>query len=117
MHWTKKELIPFQEKMNSLLVHPFKPQQGIRASLTVNTLQFSSVQQVRNQLDSSAPARKRGKEREGGKKKKTSSMKKIILAEKARKLAERQEAAARREKRIKDGVRLEPLPQTEFRKA
>ena len=64
---------------------------------------------MRNQLDSSAPARKRGKEREGGKKKRKSLMKKIIMAEKARKRGEREEAAARRQKRIQDGVHLEPL--------
>jgi len=36
-------------------------------------------------------------------------MKKIIMAEKARKRGEREEAAARRQKRIQDGVHLEPL--------
>jgi len=61
---------------------------------------------VRNQLDSSAPAKKRGKEREGGKKKRKSVMKKIIIAEREKR---RSEAEKRREERIKQGVTLKPL--------
>ena len=55
---------------------------------------------VRNQLDSTAPERKRGKEREGGKKKRKTLMKKIILADRER----------RREERLKSGAILKPLP-------
>ena len=54
---------------------------------------------VRNQLDSTAPMRKRGKEREGGKKKKKTLMKKIIIADRER----------RREERLKTGITLKPL--------
>merc|ERR1740123_983988 len=61
---------------------------------------------VRNQLDSSAPTKKRGKEREGGKKKRKSVMKKIIIAEREKR---RSEAEKRREERIKQGVTLKPL--------
>jgi len=50
---------------------------------------------VRNALDSSAPLRKRGKEREGGKKKRKTVLKKAILAERARK-KELREAAEQR---------------------
>ena len=64
---------------------------------------------VRNQLDSSAPTKKRGKEREGGKKKKKTLLKKIILAERSRKKILREEAEKRRENRIKEGVFLKPL--------
>merc|ERR1711974_231488 len=64
---------------------------------------------VRNQLDSSAPTKKRGKEREGGKKKKKTLLKKIILAERLRKKTLRDEAEKRREDRIKEGVFLKPL--------
>lgn len=55
---------------------------------------------VRNQLDSSAPTKKRGKEREGGKKKKKTLMKKIILTEKAERRRRREEAEMRRIERI-----------------
>ena len=55
---------------------------------------------VRNQLDSSAPTKKRGKEREGGKKKKNTLMKKIILTEKAERRRRREEAEMRRIERI-----------------
>merc|ERR1711953_283750 len=68
---------------------------------------------VRNQLDSSAPTKKRGKEREGGKKKKKTLLKKIILAERQRKKTLREEAEKRRENRIKEGVFLKPLQPTE----
>ena len=61
---------------------------------------------ARNQLDSSAPAKKRGKEREGGKKKRKSVMKKIIIAEREKR---RTEAEKRREERIKQGITLKPL--------
>ena len=61
---------------------------------------------ARNQLDSSAPAKKRGKEREGGKKKRKSVMKKIIIAEREKR---RKEAEKRREERIKQGITLKPL--------
>ena len=64
---------------------------------------------VRNQLDSSAPTKKRGKEREGGKKKKKTLLKKIILAERLRKKTSRDEAERRRQDRIKEGVFLKPL--------
>ena len=64
---------------------------------------------VRNQLDSSAPTKKRGKEREGGKKKKKTLLKKIILAERLKKKTLRDEAEQRREGRIKEGVFLKPL--------
>jgi len=64
---------------------------------------------VRNQLDSSAPTKKRGKEREGGKKKKRTLLKKIILAERLRKKTARDEAEKRREDRIKEGIFLKPL--------
>jgi len=66
---------------------------------------------VRNQLDSSAPTKKRGKEREGGKKKKKTLMKKIILADREKRKILREEAEKRREDRIKAGVSLKPLPQ------
>jgi len=65
---------------------------------------------VRNQLDSSAPTKKRGKEREGGKKKKKTLMKKIILADREKRKILREEAEKRREDRIKAGVSLKPLP-------
>eukprot|EP00090_Calanus_glacialis_P015003 TRINITY_DN23891_c0_g1_i1.p1 TRINITY_DN23891_c0_g1~~TRINITY_DN23891_c0_g1_i1.p1 ORF type:complete len:1004 (-),score=355.52 TRINITY_DN23891_c0_g1_i1:281-3292(-) len=65
---------------------------------------------VRNQLDSSAPSKKRGKEREGGKKKKKTLMKKIILADREKRKVLREEAEKRREDRIKAGVSLKPLP-------
>merc|ERR1719447_2469777 len=68
---------------------------------------------VRNQLDSSAPTKKRGKEREGGKKKKKTLLKKIILAERLRQKTLRDEAEKRRESRIKEGVFLKPLQPTE----
>merc|ERR1711953_668601 len=68
---------------------------------------------VRNQLDSSAPTKKRGKESEGGKKKKNTLLKKIILAERLRKKTLREEAEKRRENRIKEGVFLKPLQPTE----
>merc|ERR1711913_81093 len=55
---------------------------------------------LRNQLDSSAPARRRGKEREGGKKKRKTLMKKIILADREK----------RREARLRSGETLKPLP-------
>ena len=51
---------------------------------------------VRNALDSSAPLRKRGKEREGGKKKRKTVLKKTILAERARN-KELREAAEKRQ--------------------
>jgi len=54
-----------------------------------------TVVTVRNALDSSAPQRKRGKEREGGKKKRKTVLKKTILAERARK-RELREAAEQR---------------------
>jgi len=69
----------------------------------------STSKLVRNQLDSSAPTKKRGKEREGGKKKKKTLLKKIILAERLRKKTLRDEAEKRREERIKGGVFLKPL--------
>ena len=69
----------------------------------------TAVKVVRNQLDSSAPSKKRGKEREGGKKKKKTLLKKIILAERLRKKLAREEAEQRREERIKAGVFLKPL--------
>ena len=65
---------------------------------------------VRNQLDSSAPTKKRGKEREGGKKKKKTLLKKIILADRAKKKQAREDAEKRREDRIKAGVTLKPIP-------
>lgn len=55
-----------------------------------------TVRAVRNALDSSAPLRKRGKEREGGRKKRKTVLKKTILAERARK-KEQREAAEKRE--------------------
>ena len=55
---------------------------------------------VRNKLDSSAPTKKRGKEREGGKKKKKTLMKKIILSEKEERRRGRAEAEVRRLERI-----------------
>ena len=55
---------------------------------------------VRNQLDSSAPTKKRGKEREGGKKKKNTLMKKIIITEKEERRRRREEAEMRRIERI-----------------
>jgi len=69
------------------------------------------VRAVRNQLDSSAPTKKRGKEREGGKKKKKTLMKKIILADREKRRLLREEAEKRREERIKSGISLKPLPQ------
>merc|ERR1712013_398558 len=69
------------------------------------------VKSVRNALDSSAPTKKRGKEREGGKKKKKTLMKKIILADREKRRLLREEAEKRREERIKAGVSLKPLPQ------
>ena len=69
----------------------------------------STSKLVRNQLDSSAPTKKRGKEREGGKKKKKTLLKKIILAERLRKKTLRDEAEKRRKERIKEGVFLKPL--------
>jgi len=69
------------------------------------------VKSVRNALDSSAPTKKRGKEREGGKKKKKTLMKKIILADREKRRLLREEAEKRREDRIKAGVSLKPLPQ------
>merc|ERR1719431_1263556 len=69
------------------------------------------VKSVRNTLDSSAPTKKRGKEREGGKKKKKTLMKKIILADREKRRLLREEAEKRREDRIKAGVSLKPLPQ------
>merc|ERR1719431_860028 len=71
------------------------------------------VKSVRNALDSSAPTKKRGKEREGGKKKKKTLMKKIILADREKRRLLREEAEKRREDRIKAGVSLKPLPQKE----
>jgi len=71
------------------------------------------VKAVRNALDSSAPTKKRGKEREGGKKKKKTLMKKIILADREKRRLLREEAEKRREERIKAGVTLKPLPQLE----
>eukprot|EP00092_Neocalanus_flemingeri_P022511 GFUD01024412.1.p1 GENE.GFUD01024412.1~~GFUD01024412.1.p1 ORF type:complete len:1026 (+),score=376.63 GFUD01024412.1:135-3212(+) len=68
------------------------------------------VKTVRNQLDSSAPSKKRGKEREGGKKKKKTLMKKIILADREKRKLAREEAEKRREDRIKAGISLKPLP-------
>ena len=58
-------------------------------------------------MDSTAPKRKRGKERETGKKKKKSVMKKIIIAEREMK---RLEAEKRRNERIKKGIIMKPLP-------
>ena len=55
---------------------------------------------VRNQLDSTAPERKRGKERESGKKKRKTLMKKIILADREK----------RREERLRSGKTLKALP-------
>ena len=55
---------------------------------------------MRNKLDSSAPTKKRGKEREGGKKKKKTLMKKIILSEKEERRRGRAEAEVRRLERI-----------------
>ena len=66
-----------------------------------------SKSSVRNKLDSTAPARKRGKEREGGKKKKKTVMKKIIIAEREKR---RHEAEMRREERIQKGIVMKPLP-------
>jgi len=68
------------------------------------------VKNVRNQLDSSAPSKKRGKEREGGKKKKKTLMKKIILADREKRKLAREDAEKRREDRIKAGISLKPLP-------
>jgi hypothetical protein len=56
-----------------------------------------TVVAVRNALDSSAPQRKRGKEREGGKKKRRTVLKKTILAERARKRELREAAEQRKE--------------------
>jgi hypothetical protein len=56
-----------------------------------------TVVAVRNALDSSAPQRKRGKEREGGKKKRRTVLKKAILAERARKRELREAAEHRKE--------------------
>ena len=67
----------------------------------------ATPKQVRNQLDSSAPTKKRGKEREGGKKKKKTLLKKIILAERLRKKNLRNEAEKRREG--DHSVRCSPL--------
>merc|ERR1711974_130000 len=64
---------------------------------------------VRNQLDSSAPSRRRGKEREGGKKKKKTLMKKIILADREKRKLARKEAEERRTERIAAGIKLKPL--------
>lgn len=47
---------------------------------------------VRNQLDSTAPVRRRGKEREGGKKKRPTLMKKIILVDREKRKMARKEA-------------------------
>jgi len=68
------------------------------------------VRNIRNQLDSSAPSKKRGKEKEGGKKKKKTLMKKIILADREKRKLAREEAEKRREDRIKAGISLKPLP-------
>jgi len=68
------------------------------------------VKTVRNQLDSSAPSKKRGKEKEGGRKKKKTLMKKIILADREKRKLAREEAEKRREDRIKAGISLKPLP-------
>ncbi len=56
-----------------------------------------TVVTVRNALDSSAPQRKRGKEREGGKKKRRTVLKKTILAERARKRELREAAEQRKD--------------------
>jgi len=69
---------------------------------------------VRNQLDSSAPARRRGKEREGGKKKKPTKMKKIILADREKRKLARKEAEDRRTERIEAGITLKPLVPKDF---
>ena len=70
------------------------------AGLVTGKLKKTNSKPVRNQLDSTAPERKRGKEREGGKKKRKTLMKKIILADRER----------RREERLRSGETLKPLP-------
>eukprot|EP01028_Stygiella_incarcerata_P001000 TRINITY_DN1159_c0_g2_i2.p1 TRINITY_DN1159_c0_g2~~TRINITY_DN1159_c0_g2_i2.p1 ORF type:complete len:625 (-),score=190.52 TRINITY_DN1159_c0_g2_i2:488-2257(-) len=52
-----------------------------RKKLTLNELRAQRKVQARNILDSTAPTRKRGKERIGGKKKTLTSLKKIIVRE------------------------------------
>jgi len=64
---------------------------------------------VRNQLDSTAPVRRRGKEREGGKKKRPTLMKKIILVDREKRKMARKEAEVRRTERIQAGIVLKPL--------
>merc|ERR1712058_118566 len=80
------------------------------AQVVTGKLKKDPVKQVsigRNALDSTAPKRKRGKERENGKKRKKSVMKKIIIAEREKR---RSEAERRRTERIKKGIVLKPLP-------
>merc|ERR1712131_236726 len=88
-----------------------KPKKKAKAAQVVTgKLKKDPVKQVtigRNTLDSTAPKRKRGKERETGKKKKKSVMKKIIIAEREMK---RLEAEKRRNERIKKGIIMKPLP-------
>ena len=99
---------PIMFDINSALVVKSKEKKKNMSVVTGKLKKESSnAKSVRNQLDGTAPSRKRGKEREGGKKKRKSVMKKIIIAERERKRAE---AEKRREERIKQGIKLQPLP-------
>jgi len=100
---------PIMFDINTALT--IKPKKKAKAAQVVTgKLKKDPVKQVtigRNTLDSTAPKKKRGKERETVKKKKKSVMKKIIIAEREMK---RLEAEKRRNERIKKGIIMKPLP-------
>ena len=64
------------------------------ATVLASKLKSSSITTVRNALDSSAPTKRRGKEREKPKKKKPTRMKRLIMSERESRRSERQQNLA-----------------------
>ena len=72
---------------SALQVKKEKSKKKVTAVVT-GLKKVNSSRTVRNQLDSTAPMKKRGKEREGGKRKRKTLMKKIIIADRERRRKE-----------------------------